>query len=377
MTSDSPPRAERALSTNWTGLPNLLVHFVGRTRGGKLLPPEVPQSAPERTASILMTRLLLASKVPSSGEDRVVCASDVSAVELEAAFERGINRRGAFQPWAVVLDRVAVYNDGIGMRPVHYVDHSRLDAYRKASEKINGPGWGGLAIPIRLTSRLGSYSDWMHEREWRWCARPESKIPVLSIKDAIKAVVVNEQGWEPEWHLESPFTRIKKGAPEYTVERWLWDPKERALVKDGLLTVPERPFVEPADSGDAEVRPLVELRAADVASTDVESASETTGEAYMEPEQILVPSETTASPWVWSVMCPACGDGNVDRYGPEGFGPDEQAVTVHPDKDEYGSPIGTRGGWVTVDLLCAACGHYFALVLANHKGAERVGIVSH
>ncbi|MGC4966288.1 hypothetical protein ACLQ2H_09745 [Streptomyces globisporus] len=54
-------------------------------------------------------------------------------------------------------------------------------------------------------------------------------------------------------------------------------------------------------------------------------------------------------------------------------GGDHKAVTVRPDTDSYISPIGTCGGCVDVELWCAA-GHAFRLVVANHKGAEYVGI---
>ncbi|MFF3934209.1 hypothetical protein [Streptomyces hirsutus] len=49
-------------------------------------------------------------------------------------------------------------------------------------------------------------------------------------------------------------------------------------------------------------------------------------------------------------------------------------MTVHPDRDEYASPIGTRGGLVEIRMWCAG-GHAFQLVVANHKGAEYVAVV--
>lgn len=75
---------------------------------------------------------------------------------------------------------------------------------------------------------------------------------------------------------------------------------------------------------------------------------------------------------VWQLVCPVCGDGCVEQQGP---GPgDHAAVTVHPDRDAHDSPIGTRGGYVRVELFCPA-GHGFDLIIANHKGAEFIGIV--
>lgn len=78
----------------------------------------------------------------------------------------------------------------------------------------------------------------------------------------------------------------------------------------------------------------------------------------------------------WQVLCPKCTDRqpNIDRIGSDGeYGPDERAVIVHPDRDEYSSPLGTRGGWVEIQLTCGF--HNFSLVVANHKGEEYIGIM--
>jgi hypothetical protein len=49
-------------------------------------------------------------------------------------------------------------------------------------------------------------------------------------------------------------------------------------------------------------------------------------------------------------------------------------ISVHPDRDQYASPLGTRGGFLGVALTCAD-GHRFDLVIANHKGTEFIGVV--
>jgi hypothetical protein len=78
---------------------------------------------------------------------------------------------------------------------------------------------------------------------------------------------------------------------------------------------------------------------------------------------------------VWRLQCPVCAAPEIERGRPdEDAGGDHTAVTVHLDRDAYGSPLGTRGGHVEIRLWCAA-GHDFQLVIANHKGAEYVGIV--
>jgi hypothetical protein len=49
-------------------------------------------------------------------------------------------------------------------------------------------------------------------------------------------------------------------------------------------------------------------------------------------------------------------------------------VTVHPDRNDYDSPVGTRGGYVRIDLVCGA-GHAFSLIIGNHKDTEVIGLV--
>ncbi|MFJ6759514.1 hypothetical protein ACIQNK_31425 [Streptomyces sp. NPDC091273] len=93
----------------------------------------------------------------------------------------------------------------------------------------------------------------------------------------------------------------------------------------------------------------------------------------MSHEEILVPTKSTEGVWNkrWQVQCPACGIQEIERAMDGG---DHESVAVHPDRDDYDSPLGTRGGYVRVDLACAA-GHGFALIIGNHKGAEYIGVV--
>ena len=65
------------------------------------------------------------------------------------------------------------------------------------------------------------------------------------------------------------------------------------------------------------------------------------------------------------LICPGCRGRAIE---------DPESVTVHPDDDEYTSPLGTRGGWVEIDLYCS-CGHTFALIIGNHKGQQEIGLV--
>jgi hypothetical protein len=82
--------------------------------------------------------------------------------------------------------------------------------------------------------------------------------------------------------------------------------------------------------------------------------------------------------WLLRVPCPECGEFTVEQTGPDDgpdYGLDHRAVTVHPDRDSYDSPIGTRGGYTQIDLWCPA-GHSFALIIANHKGDEYFGAIT-
>lgn len=62
------------------------------------------------------------------------------------------------------------------------------------------------------------------------------------------------------------------------------------------------------------------------------------------------------------LLCPHCGE----TYGME---EGDVPVVVGPDRDEYDSPAGTRGGWIETRGVCSCCGHTYSLVIANHKGA--------
>jgi hypothetical protein len=72
-----------------------------------------------------------------------------------------------------------------------------------------------------------------------------------------------------------------------------------------------------------------------------------------------------------NLTCPICGTEQIERNCEGG---DHNAVHVHKDRDDYDSPVGTRGGYVEIALCCAS-GHPFDLVIGNHKGAEVIAWV--
>jgi hypothetical protein len=82
----------------------------------------------------------------------------------------------------------------------------------------------------------------------------------------------------------------------------------------------------------------------------------------------IAPDWAGSGTTVWQLRCPECGEDCVERLGG-----DDASVTVVSDRDEYDSPIGTRGGFVCVKLFCST-GHGFDLIIANHKGLEFIGV---
>lgn len=65
----------------------------------------------------------------------------------------------------------------------------------------------------------------------------------------------------------------------------------------------------------------------------------------------------------WQVVrCPRCESDTIEE--------DPDSVTIFPDRDEYDSPIGTRGGYVNVDLRCSGCSCAFTFTVGNHKGRQ-------
>lgn len=167
-----------------------LVHFTGRPRGGTSLPVAVAHlDAEERLANILATGGLRAFPVHGTGDTSVVCVSDISPADLAAAFRTGLNTRGPFEPWALVLGREIMW--GAGARPVVYSDYVRARILREALD-----GWSAGQGALVQRVDLNVYrSDWTHEREWRWLP-PEAR-DELPVWPQLDAVIVGRQGWQP------------------------------------------------------------------------------------------------------------------------------------------------------------------------------------
>ena len=89
--------------------------------------------------------------------------------------------------------------------------------------------------------------------------------------------------------------------------------------------------------------------------------------------ELLERADLPGASAAWLLHRPVCLSAEVEQG--LGSGGDHSAVTVQPDRDRYDSPIGTRGGYISIELHCPY-GHDFDLVIANHKGAEYVGVVA-
>jgi hypothetical protein len=181
----------------------------------------------QRLVNILQMRQLFGFEVPRGQAIRAVCLSDLSSAELEAAFHRGLNIRGAVEPWAVVMLRRRAWE--IGLRPVVYADWQKIHEHRNALESIYGDGWGALAVPTELRPML-EREDWTSEREWRYCFARDA-FGALGIEHGVAAIIVGRSGWVPPYEVQLPPAAV------LTPERWLWDAETKQLVHDGRVGV--------------------------------------------------------------------------------------------------------------------------------------------
>jgi hypothetical protein len=194
-----------------------LVHYTGR-QGATARPPSVERlTARGRLDEILSTGRLRAFPVFGTDDIPVISMSDTSPADLEAAFRTGLNSRGPLEAWALVLDREIMWESGA--RPVVYADYQDAERIREALG-VNNPRRRALVQRMDLKMYR---SDWSHEREWRWIARPDQSD--LAVWPYLDAVIVGRAGWQPA------------NLPEHTdvdrVERWLWDGDH--LIHDGLI----------------------------------------------------------------------------------------------------------------------------------------------
>ncbi|WP_124344075.1 hypothetical protein [Cellulomonas algicola] len=204
-----------------------LVHYVGRQRGSDPLPRDVRGLTTEqRLSAILVTGLLRGFVTTGTVNRPVVCVSDASPAELEASFRIGMNARGRVEPWALVFDRQIAWETGI--RPALYADTQLAHQLRYDffGEHPTRPGLVQRVDPIAGDG----YTDWSHEREWRWVFPVSSQVPdpnpTVQVWPILHAVIAGRQGWKPDGAISAYPERA-------TVQRWSWT--GTSLVHDGTL----------------------------------------------------------------------------------------------------------------------------------------------
>jgi hypothetical protein len=167
-------------------LSGVLTHFCDRDRPQPSIPLEIRgMTAQQRLESILWAGKL-SGFVTFSGGVPALCFTEATTNGLSFL----IGRRN-YRPWALVVDRQAVYDAGGG--PVW---HARPEEY----EFLRGICESGQ-VNNRLQSwlvRLGGTSDWLEEREWRIPLLPAPYEPALELSAiGLQALLVGDRDWSP------------------------------------------------------------------------------------------------------------------------------------------------------------------------------------
>lgn len=209
-----PYRSGEMTRVNHPDAPGTLLHFTGRTRGpNESVQPFAVGDPEQRLRSILVTGALRGA--PTWGtRGPVLCMSELSDAALNAILLRGLNERGPYQPWGLVLHRGPMV--ALGAAPVWYARTADYNATANLPTQI---------ADRRVHSNPEGNPDWSHEREWRicWGAVQVEYAWVRLSRDHIRAVIVAQPGWQP-----SPSPAWYSG-----VERWLWTGS--ALTRSGVL----------------------------------------------------------------------------------------------------------------------------------------------
>lgn len=162
---------------------DLLVHFCGRPAWAAVsnaVPSEIRDMAPpERLEAILWSEELRAfSPFGADRSQPMVCLSESPRDHLQWLLTRG------WAPWGLLVSRQAVYDLGGG--PVWY---ARPEQLALLDRRLHG--WA-----VRFDAAPESRSDWLHEREWRIPADPDSPVVPL-VPGTLEAILVGDPEWEP------------------------------------------------------------------------------------------------------------------------------------------------------------------------------------
>lgn len=205
-------------------LPSMFVHFTGRKRGlNDPVPEGLPLSPEARLTQILEQGKLLASERFTYRP--AVCVSESSPDAVKAFFSTGVTVRGAYDPWALLLNRDACIQ--AGFLPVIHATELEITAIKaQAEEDARVDKLLGRMIWFKPPDR-----DWLHEREWRrsfMSATPRERLNV-SLDGLVHAVITSEPNWTP------PLDRAYSPACR-RLERVWWNGTD--LKEDGWLDLP-------------------------------------------------------------------------------------------------------------------------------------------
>lgn len=197
--------------------PGALLHFTGRTRRPDDQPPAFAIGTPEqRLARILQTGWLLASGTYGT-VGPALCFSELSNAALSVLLTTGLNDRGPYPPWGLVLDRRALVQLGAG--PVWYMRDYEYSMTNSLPPQL---------ADRRVRSNPGGIPDWMGEREWRlcWGTWTNGQAGVQLATGTLLAAIVGTAGWQP-W--------VSSQCPTWcrNAQRWLW--ADGGLVLNGTL----------------------------------------------------------------------------------------------------------------------------------------------
>ncbi|WP_329332687.1 hypothetical protein OG252_51940 [Streptomyces sp. NBC_01352] len=236
-------------------LPDTLVHFTGRPRGRKDLPPAFALGTPEERMLRILHSGVLRGSLDYWSDAPVICFSELTEDARRVMLRDGCGPRGPYEPWGLMLDRQQLIQ--AGARPVLYL----------SAEEMGETG----QLPTRLRNRRVRYdpgsSDWLHEREWRLCFEGGDD-PVLPVTpQLVVGLIVGNQGWTPQprslspsemlsqWEIsvqavrrameenrDLPWQSIPVHAPTMSfarpangLPRWYWNGQE--LVPDGIIDI--------------------------------------------------------------------------------------------------------------------------------------------
>ncbi|MEU3220329.1 hypothetical protein [Streptomyces sp. NPDC006971] len=215
-------------------LPDTLVHFTGRPRSEKDVPPDFARgSAEDRMVSVLRGGVLRGTKVFGS-DLPVICFSEASEAARRVMLRDGVvERRGPYAPWGLALDREALIDAGV--RPVLHLSGEEMRLTQ--------------GLPSRLRNRRVRYdpgsSDWLHEREWRLCFDADETPELALTPELVVGVVVGIRGWLPPGEVTplplkglGTATLTRYAAPAHKLARWWWDGED--LVPDGEFDIEEQ-----------------------------------------------------------------------------------------------------------------------------------------